>query len=128
MSSRAPPAPPPLSVHPLPPPSAPPLQGISMLLVFFIAISLPYRVAFLIDCPSTGFAVADFMIDIFFIVDILLNFRTAVVIDGELLTSTFVVARRCALLSSRRARARRARTQTPALSLVWFLAVAAQPE
>ena len=48
----------------------------SMILVIFIAMTLPYRVAYLMDCPSVTFASLDVFIDLFFITDIFLNFRT----------------------------------------------------
>jgi hypothetical protein len=59
----------------------------SMLLVLFIAVTLPFRVAFNSDCPSSEFAISDMAIDIFFITDIIINFRTAYVHDGEVRTA-----------------------------------------
>ena len=80
----------------------------AILLIVFIALSLPYRLAF-DTAPANGnassvsaeevggvsdWAVVDFVIDIFFIMDILLNFRTAYVdsVTGLLVTRADQIA------------------------------------
>ena len=58
-------------------------DAVACALIFFIATVLPYRTAFVIDW-SIGWTVVDFIIDIFFLIDILINCRTMIVIDGTL--------------------------------------------
>ncbi len=64
----------------------------SIWLIVFISITLPYRLAFLPDW-SLGWAISDFLIDIFFIVDVLANALFFAYVDqsdgsthGELIT------------------------------------------
>ena len=47
-----------------------------MLLVIYLSLILPYRLAFLTGW-ELGFVVTDFLMDVFFLFDILLNFCTA---------------------------------------------------
>lgn len=65
---------------------------VSMLLVIYIAATLPYRIAFLHDW-SMAFAVFDFFIDLFFLLDVVLNFFTCYMHDGELINSYSKIAR-----------------------------------
>ena len=62
---------------------------VATVLIFFIAIALPFRIAF-VEAWHLGWAVADFLIDMFFIVDVIVNFRTAYVDTktGQLVTSS----------------------------------------
>ena len=66
---------------------------VSVVLVLFVAISLPYRVAFLMDYISASLNITDFLIDIFFLFDIAVNFRTAFIQDGELISDPMAVAK-----------------------------------
>merc|ERR1712139_406687 len=50
----------------------------TMLLMLYLAMSVPYRLAFDHAATSTFFVVFEIMIDLFFIADIFVNFRTAV--------------------------------------------------
>merc|ERR1719453_1585495 len=61
-------------------------DAVACLLICFIAVVLPYRTAFVTEW-SSGWAVIDFVIDLYFLADILINFRTMIVIDGVLITS-----------------------------------------
>lgn len=54
---------------------------------------LPLQLTF-VRCAGVGLAVVDVLVDLYFIVDVLLNFRTAVEEGGELLTSSRAIARR----------------------------------
>ena len=55
---------------------------VSIFLVGYISISLPYRLSFLSDVDTFGLTVFDFLIDVFFLCDIAINFRTAYILDG----------------------------------------------
>lgn len=58
----------------------------SIVLVLWICVMLPLQLTF-IRCPPPGLAIMDIFIDIYFIADLCLNFRTAVELDGaELMT------------------------------------------
>lgn len=59
----------------------------SCLLILFMAISLPYRIAFVLHWSLSG-RVLDFLIDAFFMLDIVINLRTMIVVNGELITSS----------------------------------------
>ncbi|KAL1503852.1 hypothetical protein AB1Y20_012316 [Prymnesium parvum] len=65
---------------------------VSVLLVLFTLISLPYRIAFILDW-SLFLTVIDLLIDIFFIVDLPLNFITAHRVKDELVTSYREIAK-----------------------------------
>ena len=56
---------------------------------------LPLQLTFL-RCAGVSLAIVDVLIDLYFIVDVILNFRTAVehYAGGELLTSSHAIARR----------------------------------
>ena len=82
--------------RPVPPgvllPSSPPRLAwdiVSIILVSYITVSLPYRTAFLSESHSFSLSVFDFLIDVYFLVDIVINFRTAFLDDGELVTSPY---------------------------------------
>jgi hyperpolarization activated cyclic nucleotide-gated potassium channel 2 len=65
----------------------------SILLVVYISIMLPLQLAF-VQCAGFGLELFDVAIDIFFLVDIAINFRTAVEVEGfELLTGPREIAR-----------------------------------
>ena len=66
---------------------------ISIILVLYICVMLPLQLTFL-RCAGVGLAVVDVLVDLYFIVDVILNFRTAVDDGGELLTSSRTIARR----------------------------------
>ena len=66
---------------------------LSIFLISFIAISLPYRLAFPVT-DSLAQIVLDFVIDVYFVVDIFVNFRTAYYNDGDLICSQCAIARR----------------------------------
>ena len=59
---------------------------VSCLLICFGSVTLPYRIAF-IDKWTVGWQVFDFLVDCFFILDIVVNARTMVLLrrDGKLL-------------------------------------------
>ncbi len=66
---------------------------VSIVLITYITISLPYRLAFYSELENFGLAAFDFLIDIFFLCDLIINFRTAYVRDGELVSSPVRIAR-----------------------------------
>jgi|TARA_B110000196_G_scaffold289518_1_gene275172 hypothetical protein len=68
---------------------------ISIILVLYICVMLPLQLTFL-RCAGVSLAIVDVLIDLYFIVDVILNFRTAVehYAGGELLTSSHAIARR----------------------------------
>jgi len=68
-------------------------DAVSVLLVFYVSIALPYQVAFLMDYMDAGLSIMDFFIDCFFLCDIIINFRTAILHDGELVSNPIAVAR-----------------------------------
>ena len=76
-------------------PSPPTLRvaQVSVLLVFYVSLALPYQVAFLMDYMDSGLSIMDFFIDCFFLADIVVNFRTAILHDGELVSNPYAVAR-----------------------------------
>ncbi len=45
-------------------------DSVSVLLVFYVALALPYQVAFLMDYMDAGISIMDFFIDCFFLADI----------------------------------------------------------
>ena len=61
--------------------------------MLYICVMLPLQLTFL-RCAGVGLAVVDVLVDLYFIVDVILNFRTAVDDGGELLTSSRTIARR----------------------------------
>ena len=61
--------------------------------MLYICVMLPLQLTF-VRCAGVGLAVVDVLVDLYFIVDVLLNFRTAVEEGGELLTSSRAIARR----------------------------------
>ena len=67
---------------------------VATMLIFFIAISLPFRIAFDGDDWSLGWSIVDFAIDVFFVVDIPLTFRSAYVdSNSKLVTDPWQIAR-----------------------------------
>ena len=67
---------------------------VATMLTFFIAISLPFRIAFVGD-SSLGWSIVDFAIDIFFMIDIPLTFRSAYIDsnNSKLVTDPWQIAR-----------------------------------
>jgi CRP-like cAMP-binding protein len=64
---------------------------VSCFLTLFVALTLPYRLAFTEEW-SLGWYTVEFLIDIFFISDIIINLRTVVVAkDGTLATSPLAI-------------------------------------
>ena len=65
-------------------------------LICFIAITLPFRIAF-VEAWSLAWVVTDFLFDLWFIFDILLNFLTRYIdASGKVVFSRRLVALRCA--------------------------------
>jgi hypothetical protein len=70
-------------------------DGVSCVLIAFIALALPYRSAFAVDW-SLLWTLIDFFIDVFFIVDIFINLRTMYHgLDGQLVMNTRLIFLRC---------------------------------
>ena len=62
--------------------------------MLYICVMLPLQLTF-VRCAGVGLAVVDVLVDLYFIVDVLLNFRTAVEIEGgKLITASRTIARR----------------------------------
>ena len=65
----------------------------SITLVIFLAAVLPYRICFVLEW-NFGFAITDFLIDLFFLMDIVLNFFTCYIDrEGEIIGSYYLIAR-----------------------------------
>ena len=58
-------------------------DAMSILLILYVSIALPYQVAFMMDYVNLGITISDFLLDLFFLTDIVINFRTAILYDGE---------------------------------------------
>jgi hypothetical protein len=68
-------------------------DGLFMLAGAYVVLVLPYRIAF-VSRYNAGYAVIDFLLDVFFMSDVLLNFFTAFCRDdGLLVTSHVQIAR-----------------------------------
>ena len=67
-------------------------DSIACALISFIALVLPFRTAFITEW-SLFWAVVDFIIDLFFIIDIFINFRTMYVKNGELIDDPKKIAK-----------------------------------
>ena len=65
---------------------------VSIFLVFWIVLTLPPRLAF-VSASNVHMVRFDFVIDLFFMVDIVLNFRTAYMVDEELVDEPRLIAR-----------------------------------
>ena len=65
---------------------------ITTVLVLYVVTTLPFRLAFVAEPPLWVFAV-EFVLDLWFMIDILVTFRTAYMVDGHLVTNQMAIAR-----------------------------------
>jgi len=67
-------------------------DAVGICLILVMACTLPYRLAFLSAEWSLGWAIFDLLVDLFFLFDLMLNFRTAYYEDGQLVTTSKAIA------------------------------------